>query len=407
MNDIQLFQLALGLTPPWQVRDCRFDLEKSHLDIELDFPKGSEFACPACGAPAKAYDTEDKQWRHLNFFQHTCHLNARLPRVKCEKCGVRQVQVPWARSGSGFTLLFEAFVLALARKMPVLSVAQIVGEHDTRLWRLIEHWVNEARDEREDGAVKEVGVDETSSKRGHNYIAVFVDLEQRRVLFATPGKDAQTVKAFAKDLQAHGGDPAKILEVSSDMSKAFIAGVRDYLPEAQQTFDKFHLIKLINEAVDEVRRAEQAELPELLIKTRKLWLTNPENLSHQDLKRLMGFLESKQTLKTARAYRLKLSFQHLFNQNKGAAAGFLKDWYYWATHSRLAPMIKVAKTLMEHKDGVLRWFQSRVNNGLLEGINSLIQAAKAKARGYRSVRNLITIVYLIAGRLDIRVTHTI
>lgn len=407
MDDIQLFQMALNLDAPWQVRDCRFDATQSRLDIDLDFPKGSLFACPECGAPAKAYDTEPKQWRHLNFFQHTCYLNARLPRVTCGMCGVLQVQVPWARPGSGFTLLFEAFVLALARKMPVLSVAQIVGEHDTRLWRLIDHWVNQARGQREDKDVREVGIDETSSKRGHNYISVFVDLEQRRALFATPGKDAATVEAFANDLKAHGGDPKKILEVCSDMSKAFIAGVRGHLPQAAHTFDKFHLIKMINEAVDEVRRAEQDERPVELHKTRYLWLKNPENLTCKQMTRLMGFLESRNTLKTARAYRLKLSFQHLFNQNKCDAEPFFKDWYYWATHSRLEPMIKAAKTLMAHKDGVLRWFRSRVSNGLLEGINSLIQAAKAKARGYRSVRNLITIVYLIAGRLDIQVTHTI
>jgi len=407
MDDIKLFQLALGLTPPWQVRDCRFDPTQRRLDIDLDFPKGSEFACPECGAPAKAYDTQDKQWRHLDFFQHACQLHARLPRVNCPKCGVRQVSVPWARPGSGFTLLFEAYVLALARHMPVLAVAQLVGEHDTRLWRLIDHWVNDARERRDDSAVQEIGIDETSSKRGHNYISVFVDLAQRCVLFATPGKDAATVEAFARDLKAHGGDPEKILEVCSDLSKAFIAGVRDNLTKAKHTFDKFHLIKMLNEAVDEVRRAEQEERPEALVHTRYLWLKNPANLSCQQLTRLMGFLESRQTLKTARAYRIKLSFQHLFNCNKGDAERFFKDWYFWATHSRLEPIVKVAKTLLAHQDGVLRWFRSRVSNGLLEGINSLIQAAKAKARGYRSVRNLITMVYLIAGRLDIRVTHTI
>ena len=407
MNDVQLFQMALGLTPPWQVRDCRFDPAQSQLDIDLDFPKGSLFACPECGAPAKAYDTEDKQWRHLNFFQHTCYLHARLPRIKCDKCGVRQVQVPWARPGSGFTLLFEAYVLAMARNMPVLAMARLVGEHDTRLWRLIDHWVNDAREQRDDSEVKEVGIDETSSKRGHNYISVFVDLKQRRVLFATPGKDAATVKAFAEDLKAHGGEAAKIKEVCSDMSAAFIAGVRDQLPKAQQTFDKFHLVKMVNEAVDQVRRAEQDERPELLKRTRYLWLMNHDNLNNTQFQQLMGFLRSRHTLKTARAYRLKLSFQALFDQGRAGAEQFLKEWYFWATHSRLEPMIKVAKTIMAHKEGVLRWFESKVNNGLLEGINSLIQAAKAKARGYRSTRNLITMVYLIAGRLDIRVTHTI
>jgi transposase len=146
MSDTHLLQLALGLTPPWTVTGADFDADRRQLDIHIDFPAGSRFACPQCGAAGcPAHDTAAMSWRHLNFFQHQAYLNARVPRVKCEACGVRKVSVPWARDGSGFTLLFEALVMAMIRAMPVKAAERRVGEHDTRLWRVIHHYVEEAR----------------------------------------------------------------------------------------------------------------------------------------------------------------------------------------------------------------------------------------------------------------------
>jgi transposase len=121
---VDLFQLALGLTPPWQVERSDFDAAARRLDLHLIFPRGARFVCPSCGAAdCAAYDTQPMTWRHLNFFQHEAHLQARVPRVSCERCGVRRVSVPWARDGSGFTLLFEARIMALVRAMPVAAVA--------------------------------------------------------------------------------------------------------------------------------------------------------------------------------------------------------------------------------------------------------------------------------------------
>jgi len=392
--------MALGMAPPWAVTGSDFDAEARRLDIHIDFTPGSRFTCPSCGtANCPTHDTEQMTWRHLNFFQHQAYLHARVPRVRCDRCGVKKISVPWARPDSGFTLLFEALLMALVSEMPVNAVARLVGEHDTRLWRVIHHYVERARARLDLSAVTRVAIDETAAKRGQNYITLFVDIDQASTVFAVEGKDAGTVAAFSDDLRAHGGEPNAVSQVCIDMSAAFIKGTADNLPNAAITFDKFHAVKIINDAVDKVRRAERKQ-HEQLAGTRHIWLSNPANLS----KRQRAMLDSisLQHLKTARAYQIRLTFQELYQQRSlNAGAAFLKRWYFWATHSRLPPMIEAARTVKRHWDGILHWFDSRIANGLIEGINSLVQAAKAKARGYRSTRNLKAMVYLLTGKLDL------
>jgi transposase len=401
MNENELFQTALGILPPWQISQCTFSVEPGRLDLYLDFPRGATFPCPLCAAAnCKAFDTATLTWRHLNFFQHQTYLHARTPRVQCSRCGIHRVTVPWARPDSGFTLLFEAFVIQLAKVMPVLAAARLLGEHDTLLWRIIQHYVDSARARADHSSVTQVGIDETAARRGHDYVSLFVDLNQRKVLFVSPGKDAATVAAFAQDLQAHQGDPLAITDVSADMSLAFETGVAKHLPNATITFDKYHVVSLVNDAVDDVRRQERKDHPELS-GTRYIWLKNMENLTPNQEQQLEDFVLSRCHLKTARAYQIRLAFQDLYNQPPEQAKDYLKEWYFWATHSRIQPIIDVAKTIRRHQDGILRWFDSHINNGILEGINSLVQAAKAKARGYRSNRNFATIIYLIAGKLDL------
>jgi len=221
-------------------KGCAFDAEKRRLDIEIDFAKGGRFPCPQCGtADCPVHDTSIQEWRHLDFFQHQAFLHARVARITCPDCGVKQIAVPWARSGSGFTLLFEALVMTLVTAMPVRAAARLVGEHDTRLWRIVHHWVEAARARADFASVKRVAIDETAARRGHDYITLFVDIDQRRVLFVADGRDANTVAAFADDLEAHNGDASHIKEVCIDMSGPFIKGVDYNLTEAEITFDKF------------------------------------------------------------------------------------------------------------------------------------------------------------------------
>jgi transposase len=220
METKALFAAALGVAEPWYVADLQ--LAETQLTISVDFRRGGRFTCPTCeAAGCPAHDSAERRWRHLNFFEYRTGIVARTPRVRCARCGVHPVIVPWARPGSGFTLAFEAFALTLVAAMPVAQAARVLHEHDTRLWRLVHYHVDEARGARDDRKVTAVGMDETSSRRGHNYISLFVDLVARRLRFSTPGRDAATVHAFAADLTAHGGDPARITDACIDMSPAY------------------------------------------------------------------------------------------------------------------------------------------------------------------------------------------
>jgi transposase len=394
----ELFAKGLGLQRPWEVTALRFDETRKRLDIHLDFPRGSEFPCPECGASCKVYDTNELSWRHLNFFEHLTYLQARVPRTNCPAHGARVAHVPWARPDTGFTLLFEALIVEMGRNgLTAKALARLIGEHDTRVWRVLEHYVGVARARTSFADVERVGVDETSRASGHDYISTFVDMVAARVLFVTEGKDHTTIEEFKKDLEQHGGGTSQVAEFSLDMSAAFQKGIRETFPAAELTFDPFHVVKLMNEAVDEVRREEQRTAPELK-KTRYSWLKDESKQKEAERQAFEPLKNSR--LKTARAWRIKEGLRDLYNQPPEEAAEYFNRWYFWATHSRLPAVIRAAKTFRAHQAGILRWFESGLSNGLLEGLNSLIQAAKARARGFRSARKMKTIIYLLLSKLD-------
>src|SRR5579875_654295 len=252
-QDLVLFQAALGLSAPWEVSSVEFDRDAKRLDLRVDFSRGATFCCPECDRSGLgAYDTEEKTWRHMDFWQHQTYLTARVPRVECPEHGVRQVSLPWARPRSGFTLLFEALIMAMVSEMPVNAVAGLVGERDTRIWRVVHHYVDAAVDAQDLEGVERVGVDETSSRRGHEYVSVFADLDERRGVFVVEGKDHETVQAFSLFLETHGGDPGQVKEVCQDMSEAFLKGTLKHLPSAEVTFDRYHVRSHLSKAVDEV-----------------------------------------------------------------------------------------------------------------------------------------------------------
>ena len=223
MRDTHLLQLALGIQSPWFVAASDFDVDKKRLDIKLDFKSGARFACPECNAAdCPVHDTAEKTWRHLDFFQHQAFLTARTPRITCTTCGVRLVTVPWARSGSGFTLLFEGFAMALAMHLPIAVAAGFLKVTDQRLWRVVFHYVEAAVARMDLAGVKRVAIDETAAKRGHDYITLVVDMDGRRVVFVADGRSADTVRQFADHLEDRGGDASRIKQACIDMSPAFI-----------------------------------------------------------------------------------------------------------------------------------------------------------------------------------------
>jgi transposase len=404
MTQEELFSLALQVESPWFIKEMKFDLPQGQLDIYIDFERGSlfDYQDEALGVKGKfkAYDTCEKTWRHLNFFQYKCLLHAYIPRVDIGNGKVRQVQAPWEGKASGFTLLFEALALQLVKLLPVHQVASLLGTYDLKLWNIMHVYTNKCRENEDFSEVTRVGVDETAARRGHDYVSLFVDLDQKKTLFVTEGKGSETVEAFAKDLKAHKGSPEQVTEVSCDMSPAFIKGVTDHLPSAYIVFDHFHIMKVINEAVDKVRK-EEAQTNPLLKSSRYVFLKNRKNHTAKQKETFDNLSLSGMNLKTMKAYQMKEAFQQIYNAaNPEDFLKLLKKWYYWATHSRLEPFKEAAYTIKRHWYGVQNWAFFKIDNGILEGFNSIFQAAKAKARGYKSTATIKTVIYILTGKLD-------
>lgn len=400
MDQTSLFTVALGLASPWEVTEVSFDPDAGRIDFQVGFQRGARFACPECGAPHQAvHDTRERSWRHLNFFQYQAFVHAKAPRVTCDACGkTLQVAVPWARKGSGFSQLMEALLVTLCKAMPVHQVALLLGVSDMSVWRVLDHYVDSAREREDFSTVRTVGLDETASRRGQHYVSLFHDLDRSRLLFACEGRTGDVVAQFADDLEAHGGCGENIRDLCIDMSTSYIAGVAEHLPWADVTFDEYHVIALVNQAVDEVRREEVKHHP-MLKRSRYVWLKDSRKWTRAQL---FAFHDlSRQGLKTHRAFRLKEALRDIFATagNTEEASILLEKWYRWARRCRLEPIKRVAATLRRHWQGILNAFDSTLTNGRVEAINSLIQAAKARARGYRTTRHLITIAYLIAGKL--------
>jgi transposase len=422
MDNTALFTAALQLEYPWKVTNVEFlpdedNPAKMTLHITVGFEKGAKFIffyedgsiwSDEDGNPIEctAHDTVDRTWRHLNFFQYETYIHAKMPKVSDGQGHCPTVQAPWARKNSGFTLLFESWVLELAKHVPVAAIARLVGEHDGRLWRIIKHYVDEARKLKDYSTVASIGMDETSRK-GHNYITVVVDLKERNVIFATEGKDHTTVDTFVEDFKAHNGNPDNIRIVTCDMSLGFRKGIADNFPNSQTIIDKFHVIKHANEAVDAVRKAESKENP-ILKKTKYLWLKNEGNLTDKQLERKQELMKASRHLKTGRAYAMRVELQDIYEQasDRQTAEARLSKLCTWMMHSRLAEMKKLCRLIKDHWNEILNYFDYKFTNAILEGMNSIIQNVKRRARGFRNTEYFKTMIYLNCSDLDIEAVIT-
>ena len=274
----------------------------------------------------------------------------------------------------------------------------MVEEHDTRLWRFIRHYVEKAREAKDYAGVTNIGIDETS-KKGHKYITVVADLAQRKVIFVTEGKDSTTVQWFAVDFEAHSGKCEKVHLVTCDMSLGFRKGIRETFENSKTVIDKFHVIKHANEAVDKVRKAE-AKQNALLKNSKYLWLKNEANLTES--RRAKKETLQKKHLKTARAYAMRVEMQEIYMQalNRDDAEKRLKKLCSRMMHSRLEPMKKFCGTLRNHWEEILHYFEHPYTNAIPEGLNSLIQNIKRRARGFRNDEYFKTMIYLGCGKLN-------
>jgi len=396
----KLFESALGITAPWFVAGVDFDVENRLLTIQVDFVAGSRFSVVGVEGKHPAHDTLTKRLRHLNFFQHECYLEVRVPRVKLPGGEVRLVEPDWFGKLSGFTLLFEALILLLAQQMTFRGISRLVGVSVHRIMAICNRYVALAVAEADFSEVKKLAIDETSKARGHDYVTITADAERRAVICVTEGKDAKAVEAMASDLRAHGGDPEAVESVSIDMSPAFIKGVTEQLPNAEITFDKFHVIQHASKAVSDTRRDEQKIDPSLKGMRWKL-LKRRDNLKPEDKADLDELLKNVTTKRTARAWVYQEQLREILNRKQiNVMREMLEQWCSNVMRSKVTHMKEVASMIRNHMEGIVSWARTRQTNGFLEAINGLFQAAKRKARGYGRFETIRTIIFLIAGKLD-------
>jgi len=304
--------------------------------------------------------------------------------------------VPWARKESGFTLLFEAVAMSLIEnEMPVNKVANMLGEYPNRIWRIFDYWIGIAYQKDDPSAVTQLGFDETSRRKGHNYITVAVDLEENRVIHVVKGKDANTISKIKDYLTDKGVENNQITQVSIDLSPAFISGIKKQFPDAGITFDRFHVVKLLNEAMDAVRKQERKEHEEL--KGHKYtFLKN--KLSDKKKSELNELITLFPTL--GEAYRLKVLFNDLWSMpDKSSATAFIEHWIEEVEKRKILPFMNFAKTAKSHLSGIINFVETRITNAILESINSKIQMAKRRGRGYRNTDNFINMIYFLCGKL--------
>jgi len=413
MTPEETFEKLLGLGSSWKVMSTDYEVERNTFVIcvaetEALWPEESA----KCGQSVTCYDhVEPMQWRHLNVFNKECVIVSALPRGRRSQDGaVYRVTPPWEGRSKHFSKEFEAFALTLIREMPVKKAGEILGETDKRLWRMLHAHVEAARAQADWSEVIWVGADEMNRKKGHNYVTVFADLLNKRVLFGTEGKDASVWERFAQELQAHNGHPKAVTQVAIDMSPAYVKGVGANFGNAELVFDKFHVIQEANEGVEAVRRLEtqQDELKaQQLAKSIWIFRKNPESHTERETERLAQM--DWKHLMTVLAYQMRLILQGIYQvADVEQARKDLESWCHWVKekaqkkgHDLLEPMAGVARMVERHMKGILGHWKEGLTTGYLEGLNSLFSATKRKARGYRTTKNLLAMLYFVAGKLRI------
>lgn len=396
----KLFETALGIEAPWYVRDVSFDMAARTLTIFVDFTPGSRFPHPDAEGLHPVYDTMNKRYRHLNFFQHECYLEVRVPRVQLPDGAVRMVEPSWAGRLAGFTLLFEALILTLCQQMTFAACARLVNVSWHRVGAICARYVELALAQADFSTVRAVAVDETSRCSGHNYVTVGADAERRAAIFVSEGRDAEAIEALADDLRAHGGDPEAIESVSIDMSPAYIKGVTEHLPNAEITFDKFHVIAHASTALDKTRRAEQKEDPELK-GLRWVLLKDRSKLNKRQEADLDALLQHLTTKRTARAWLYREQLRDILDRKQvNVVRSMLRQWCVNVMRSKVEAMKEVAQLIRSHLEGIVSWTRTRQTNGFLEALNGLFQAAKRKARGYGRFETIRTVIFLLIGKLN-------
>jgi transposase len=405
MNEREFYRVILGLKEPWQVQAVHVDVGGRKVEVRVGYEEGTLWACPESRERLPVHDHVERTWRHLDTCQFETVLICRVPRLRLPDGRVWTVPVPWAEKGSRFTLLFEQLAVTVLKAARTLTqAAQWLRLDWDAVQRIMERAVGRGLERRSVERVRHVGLDEKSFRRGQSYISVLVDIDAEvpRVLEVAEGRTQADAQLLLEELPER--QRAKVEAAAIDMSAAYAGAVRAKLPQAEIVHDRFHVSKLLGEAVDKVRRGEHKDLlakgDGRLLGTRYLWLWHPDELSGTKLDAFEAV--AWQNLRTVRAYYHRLMFLEFWEQpDVPAAQRYFAQWYAEAMRSGLEPIKKVARTLRDHLHGLLSYFRHRITNALCEAFNSSIQALKATARGFRNFEHYRTRILFFLGKLSL------
>ncbi len=402
MRDKELYRQILGIQTPWEVSEIELDIKAGEVKVYVEQKPGAKQTCPKCRARCPGYDKRRRQWRHLDTCQLKTILVADLPRIQCAKHGVVSVHVPWAEPGSGFTALYEVLVIDWLHEASIQAVSRQLSLSWNAIDGIMQRAVKRGLARRQVESPKRIGVDETSFRKGHDYVTIVSD--GQKVLHVADERKKASLESYYDTLS--DTQKAEIESISMDMWPAYINATLENIPGADRkiAFDKFHVAKYLGEAVDKVRKQEHKTLMsegwEDLKGTKYDWLTNLSNLSRKRQCEFKVLRES--TLKTARAWAIKdlaMKLWHYISRT-WAEKGW-QQWYSWAIRSRLEPIKKVAKTIKEHLWGILNAIILKASNGASESINSRIKTIKIRSCGFRNKSRYKNAIYFHLGGLNL------
>jgi transposase len=405
MEDTQLYTMLLGIKYPWLVTKVQVDMALNRVDVWVQEAEGARFFCAVCRQEAPVHDhTEEQVWRHLDTCQLQTFVHARLPRTKCHKDGVKQILSPWAESRSQFTRLFESRLINTLKECDVTGVTRLWETSWDEAWGVMQRAVTRGLSRKKKRVPQYMGVDEKSIGKGQNYESIVCDLDHGTVEYVVDNREQKSLEAYYQQFRRE--ELEQVEAIAMDMWDPYIAATKSYVPDADKkiVFDRYHAMTQVTKAVDKVRRNEHKMLSareDFRLKgTRYLWLWNEANVPEWRREEFAGIKDAK--LKTSRAWAIKEAFREFWSYTyRRCAEKYFRAWYFWATHSRLTPIITAAKTLKVHFTNLLTYFEHRITNATSEGINSKIQMIKLMACGYRNREHYKAAIYFHCGGLDL------
>lgn len=412
MQDKELYRQLLGLIPPWFVEDVRLDIKGKRVDVFVGHPDEILWPCPVCKKEHPLKDHSDERlWRHLDTCQCKTYLHARPPRVNCPEHGILQVKLPWAEDMARFTAVFERFAIDVLQECSIFGATEILNISWDEAFHIMDKAVNRGLGRKDDSVPPFMGIDEKAVAKGQQYMTIVDDIQKGIVDHVCETRTKQCLVDYFKTKSVER--LSEIKAIATDMWDPYVSAINECVPDGEEkiVFDKYHVLKYLGEAVDDVRKEEHKSLTEvgidILKGTKYLWLYNEKNIPCKS-KEHFDVLKSL-NLKTGRAWAIKELFRELYEYSYAAhAERFWKKWYNWATHSKLTPIVEAAKTLGRHIKNILTYFRHPITNATSEGLNSKIQTIKKQSYGFSNPEHFKMAIYFHCGGLDLYpVTHGI